>query len=249
MYGARPSVPAMTFCVECGAEGKTYDALCGPCYARKHPVLASRPPFVDVVECAHCGRLEVSGSWVNAEVDDVLPDILSTAVPQTGSASNVVFTHVSRREDDRNRSATVTATGFREDLELVESFQTRVRLRGATCPTCSRLRGGYYESILQLRSQGGTLTEERRAELLALVESLVARRKDRGEEAFVSRIEDVRGGTDVYLSSNGLGHAIAREVASTFHGTVRSSPKLHGQRKGKTVYRVTYVVRLPESGA
>jgi len=49
----------------------------------------------------------------------------------------------------------------------------------------------------------------------------------------------------VYLSSNTVARTIARELADTFRGTIGSSPKLFGRKKGKDLYRVTYVVRIP----
>src|SRR2546430_11148307 len=62
--------------------------------------------------------------------------------------------------------------------------------------------------------------------------------------ACVSRIEEVHGGLDFYLSTNALGKALARELSESFGGSVSSSPKLFGQKQGREVYRVTSLVRL-----
>jgi len=51
----------------------------------------------------------------------------------------------------------------------------------------------------------------------------------------------------VYLSSNSTARTIARALADEFRGTVGASPKLHGRRKGKDLYRVTYLVRIADS--
>jgi len=48
-------------------------------------------------------------------------------------------------------------------------------------------------------------------------------------------------------ATGGLGQAIARALADEFRGTVGASPKLHGRRKGKDLYRVTYLVRIADS--
>src|SRR5439155_173817 len=64
-------------------------------------------------------------------------------------------------------------------------------------------------------------------------------------EAFVSRIEEVHGGLDCYVSTNALAKGLARDLAGAFGGTVTASPKLFGQRQGREVYRVTALVRLP----
>jgi nonsense-mediated mRNA decay protein 3 len=71
----------------------------------------------------------------------------------------------------------------------------------------------------------------------------VERGRDAGE--FVSRTEAVHGGLDFYVSTNGLGMRLAKDVADAFGGTIAASPKLFGQREGKEIYRVTTLVRLP----
>jgi nonsense-mediated mRNA decay protein 3 len=111
---------------------------------------------------------------------------------------------------------------------------------------CNRRRSNYFEGILQVRAEDRPLTEEERGRLVAFVQDAVARRSAKGEEVFISRVEDVRGGADVYLSSNTVTRTIARELADAFRGTVGSSPKLFGRKNGKDLYRVTYVVRIPE---
>src|SRR6266571_3868029 len=72
----------------------------------------------------------------------------------------------------------------------------------------------------------------------------VLRRHLAGPAAFVSRIEEVHGGLDFYLSKNALGKALARELSESFGGSVSLSPKLFGQKQGREVYRVTSLVRL-----
>ncbi len=232
------------FCVECGREGPTHEGLCTVCFPKKHPLV--RPPeTMDAVVCADCGRVETDGEWARVDLDAAIPVLLRARVPVDPSATRYTFTHAARREDDRNFDLTVKCSARVHELEVVESFRTRLRVKREVCPTCSRRRSGYFEGILQVRAEGRPLTPEERDRLVASVETAVARRVGKGEEVFVSKVEHVRGGADVYLSSNALARVIARELADAFHGTVGSSPKLYGRRKGKDLYRVTYVVRIP----
>src|SRR3972149_2616961 len=50
---------------------------------------------------------------------------------------------------------------------------------------------------------------------------------------------------DVYVSSGTGGHAAAKTGAEAFGGQVRASPKIHGRKDGRDLYRVTYHVRIP----
>src|SRR2546426_1172570 len=142
------------FCVECGAEGPTYQGLCARDFLKKHPVVAP-PDVLDLDRCTSCGSFRLASGW--SQID--------------------------------------------RDL------------------TPQEIRG---------------------------VRTFVLARVDRSGDAgaFISRIEDVHGGLDFYLSTNALGKTLAREVSESFGGSVSSSPKLFGQKEGREVYRVTSLVRL-----
>src|SRR5438445_288641 len=98
------------------------------------------------------------------------------------------------------------------------------------------------EGVLQVAADA---REVRPAEVRA-VRTFVTARVDRAgdTDSFVSRIEEVHGGLDFYVSANALGKALARDLSESFGGTVSSSPKLYGQKQGREVYRVTSLVRL-----
>src|SRR2546428_491997 len=131
------------FCVECGAEGPTYQGLCARDFLKKHPVVAP-PDVLDLDRCTSCGSFRLASGRSTLD-----PDLVLARVDRSGD------------------------TG-----------------------------------------------------------------------AFISRIEDVHGGLDFYLSTNALGKTLAREVSESFGGSVSSSPKLFGQKEGREVYRVTSLVRL-----
>jgi 60S ribosomal export protein NMD3 len=230
------------FCVECGTEGPTVDGLCAPCFAKKKPVLVP-PANIDVERCQRCGSLRLGGTWSQVDLDLAIPQALREQVRILPPYRRASFTHVARAEDAANFFLTVKAVGRYEGLEVVQDFHTRLRLKPAVCETCQRKDGRYYEGILQVRATGRDLTPKEDRD----VRTFVAARADRGREDgdFVSRTEDVRGGVDFYVSTNGLAARLAKDLAGTFGGTLTSSPKLFGQREGKEVYRVTTLVRLP----
>jgi len=237
------------FCVECGRDGPTIDGLCADDFRRRHPI-ATPPEAIDAVVCADCGRIETDQGWARVELETAIPGLLRERIPVDPRAARVTFTHTSREEDPRNLDIAAKVAARIEGLDFVESFRVRLRVKRGLCPTCNRRRSKYYEGILQVRAEDRALAHEERDRLVGFVEAAVARRSAKGEEVFISKIEDVRGGADLYLSSNTAARSIARELANAFHGSVGSSPKLYGQKKGKDLYRVTYLVRLrgPSSG-
>src|SRR3989454_6865727 len=231
----------MMFCVECGAEGPTYQGLCARDFLKKHPVVAP-PEVLDLERCTSCGSFRLKSGWSKIDRELALTGLLREAIPRLSPWERVTFTHVAREEDTNNLSLTVKALGRFEDLQSVQDFRVRVRIKPSLCDSCQKQRGRYFEGILQVRGDGRELTSQE----MRGVRTFVIARVDRAGDpaAFVSRIEEVHGGLDFYLSTNGLGKALARELSESFGGNVSSSPKLFGQKPGRRVYRVTSLVRL-----
>src|SRR5947208_1569691 len=230
------------FCVECGAEGPVYEGLCANCFRKRHPIVAP-VEFIDVPRCQSCGSYRLRSGWTKADRDLVIPQLLREAMPPLAPYERLSFTHVAREEDANNLSVRVKAAGRFQELTAVQDFQVRIRIKPSYCDACQKQRGRYYEGILQVRGEDRELAPRE----VRAARTFVAARIDRSEdpEAFVSRIEEVHGGLDFYVSTNALAKGLARDLAGAFGGTVTASPKLFGQRQGREVYRVTALVRLP----
>ena len=229
------------FCVECGKEGPVYEGLCANCFRKRHPVVQP-VEVLDMLRCDSCGSFRLRSGWSKVDRDLALPQLLREAMPPLPPYERVGFTHVAREEDANNLAVTVKAVGRFRDLAPLQDFHLRVRIKPSICDSCQKQRGRYYEGILQVRGEERNLTPREGRD----VRTFVAARLDRSDdtEAFVSRIEEVHGGLDFYLSKNSLAKGLARDIAGTFGGTVSASPKLFGQKEGREVYRVTALVRL-----
>lgn len=231
----------MRFCVECGAEGETLEGLCADDFARRHTLLRA-PERIDLVRCSHCGSIKTNGSWVEVDLQDHVLDLLAARVERDPHVARVRYTHELRPEDERNVAVTAKAVCRVGPWDLVTSLHTRVRFHGGACPTCSKARGGYYVGTIQVRADGRGVTADESRRARDVAERLAA---SGGREQFVSRVEEVRGGLDVLVSTNALAKQVARELARELGGTVTSSATLHTQREGKDMYRATFAVRLP----
>ncbi len=228
----------MTFCVECGREGPTFEGVCADDFCRKH-VLVRAPETVDLVRCVHGAELLVGGEWVVASVEDVLLDLIAASAERDPKVTKVRYTYEVRPQDERNLAVTVKALCTVGPWELVGSFHTRIRIQNGACPTCSKRQGRFFVGTVQVRADGRELTEEESLKAKTIVD-----RSGSGDE-FVSELEDVRGGFDVRVSSNPFAKRLAQDLSRALGGTLGSSATLHTQREGKDQYRSTYVVRLP----
>ena len=91
----------------------------------------------------------------------------------------------------------------------------------------------YYEAIIQLRPFD--------EEVLNFINKQISERKD----VFISKIEKLKTGVDLYLSSQRFAIALGKKLKKSFGGEIKITRKLHtvSKKTGKRVYRVTVLFR------
>lgn len=228
------------FCVECGTEGPTQAGLCANCFAERR-VLLTPPERVDLPRCVHCGSFLVGARWGRIGLSAAVHEALLRTVQVHSAVTSADLTEEIHHEDETNKRIAFHAVLHVEAFDVARDFETKLTLKGATCISCSRQRGSYYEAILQLRGTERPPAEAVRADALRLVEDGIERTPD----AFIMKVQEVRGGTDIYLSSKALAKSLARTLRDTYGAETKSSPKLQTRKDGKDVYRVTYLIRIP----
>jgi nonsense-mediated mRNA decay protein 3 len=125
-------------------------------------------------------------------------------------------------------------------VEIEERGEVEVILKQETCERCSRIAGGYYEGIVQIRAENRIPTEEE----LVMAEKIAY--SSVGEADFVSKERKLKEGVDVYVSSMECGRRISRQIVKKLGGVFSESRKLYGRKDGRNIYRVSFSVRLPE---
>ena len=237
----------MNFCVKCGEEcEESIDGLCISCWLDGRR-LVDLPHHVDLHVCANCGEYDFGGRWVRRDPMVAIQDAAADAVMIVKGADVTSISTSVEEQDPRTFVVTIHAgcdvMGYPADGEA----STIVRVKNTVCRRCSRQLGSYYEAILQIRSASGKLEDAMREEALAMTENSVARQAATNRQLFITKMELVPGGVDVYLSSISLGKAITKELGDAFCAETKESPKLVGQTTdGQDMYRLTYLVRLPD---
>lgn len=224
-------------CASCGSE--TEWDVCGKCYMRRHPVIQ----LDDVIKlkiCPKCGFYQIQGKWRNTGFNEALNSELerSLRVHEDFSVEDIEISHLS----ESTYSITLHGTFRDASAKISKSFE--VRIAKETCYRCSRISGGYYESILQLRADGRNLEELEVQEAKRIVEA-VLQKEIENPKAFVSKIVEKKNGLDIYFGDRNLGRKISRMVAKELGGTMSESKKIAGRKDGVDFYRFTYSVRLP----
>lgn len=224
-------------CASCGSE--TEWDVCGRCYMKKHPVV-QLDNIIRLKTCPRCGFYQVHGKWRNIGFDEALDIELgrSLHVHEDFTVEGVELSQLS----DSTYSITLHGTFRDTPAEISRSFE--VRIARETCYKCSRISGGYYESILQLRADGRSLEELEVQEAKRIVESVLQKELE-NPKAFVSKIVEKKDGLDIYFGDRNLGRKISRMVAKELGGSMSESKKIAGRKDGLDFYRFTYSVRLP----
>lgn len=233
------------FCVECGKEGKTYDSLCAQCFLSRNR-FTEIDDHIDLTRCSHCLEFLIDGDWASFNtMEEAVADIAVRSIKVRDRAS-VESIEVDVRPLDRNNyEAAMGVVVEVEDLKKAENLVATIRVKGASCPKCSKIMGSYFESIIQVRTRDRSMSDEEKDAILSEIEEIVERASEDNRDLFISRLEELHGGFDVYLSSNNLGRSISRELAAAHGAETKESSSLVGKKEGKDVYRITFLVRLP----
>lgn len=232
-------------CIVCGKEEVFLNNLCNDCFSSKHTLTSIKDRF-NLNICYFCASARVKRSWV--EYQD-RPEAIEAAVIrelQVDPMATVVRTDIDLDYlDEHSVNAHATVTLSVEGKELSEELDTLANLTNGVCDNCSRAVGNYYEAIVQIRAQDRPLFQDEHDEMMDLVVKMVGEEKSNDSSVFITKVEELKTGTDFYLSSASTGLNLMRRLSKQYGGKTKQSSKLVGQRDGRDLYRTTYLVRLP----
>ena len=205
-------------CPRCGRDEskvKFIDAFCVDCF---QPRVEAPAKFAYMV-CKSCGMMHLKGEWMPYNAAKVAAYIASKCKGDFTSATydpdNQVMHFIIEKGDSR--------------LE-VERF-TRLDKTVTTCPRCSRMSGGYFEGIIQLRGKKDKAHK--------IADSMIRRLS---RSTFISKTDEKDEGVDIYVGDS---KAVVSMMAELGYRCLITK-KLVGQDEGKTLYRTTFLIRLDE---
>jgi nonsense-mediated mRNA decay protein 3 len=230
-------------CIVCGKNPPALGGLCAPCLGERKRFVEV-PEFCELTLCAHCGSVFKGRRWENSRGEaEELEDAARRALKVSRDEGVTVAARISVKPvNEHNADAAIEAEIRIGKGRLTQSGRTRIRIRRAVCERCSKMHGKYYEAILQVRARGRALTPEE----LALVRSRVAElvKKDDRDD-YVRDEHEVDGGLDFQLGKLLRGKTMVRSLAQELGGKVTESSTLAGNKEGRELFRVTFLLRLP----
>ena len=203
-------------CNRSSNDTKFFGEFCEFC--TKERLGARIPKSAKIMQCKRCGRIKVSGNFV--EKND----------------SNVEAALKKEFKGFLLKLLSYTDTGAIVELELPEQEisglrqEIELKFAKAMCDRCNMQSGGYYEAVFQLRG-----SQEKIERTVERINKFFQK-----NDGFISKVLESDGGYDVYVSS--------KKLATEFVQERRLKPimsyQLYGQRGGKRVYRNIYALHL-----
>ena len=224
--------------------------LCDACYFEDFE-LVDAPERIEVQVCAGCGAVHRGNRWVDVgarDYTDVAVDEVSEALGVHLNAEEVRWGVEPEQVDQNTIRMHCTFAGVVRGVPVEEEVVVPVKIGRGTCDRCGRVAGGSYAATVQVRGRGRTPDPAEEREAVEIAEELVADREADGDrDAFITEITDQPEGTDIKLSTNKLGKAVATRVTDRLGGSYSEAPTLVTEDgDGNEVYRVTFALRLPQ---
>lgn len=233
------------FCVECGKDEPIFrNGTCLSCYL-KHTQFTKGPTILDITICPRCSSYKYKNTWVTEVFDDILKRHIKEAFSISPELQQpVIQTHCT--EQDRVLRCMVSISGSLEGQVITEQHPLTVRIKRITCDICSREAGGYYEAIIQIRTEKRIFQKDELHGLRSTVESLVQQLQKSGKRGlFITDYDENRQGLDFFLSEKTTAFSIAKKIQEQFGGEFKQSASTAGMKDSKQVYRMTYLIRIP----
>ncbi|WP_456487695.1 60S ribosomal export protein NMD3 [Candidatus Alkanophaga liquidiphilum] len=235
------------FCAGCGKRSEElYGGLCKECVLSIFRVETDKIklPDIEVRVCRHCGGFfKESGEL--ADLQGIVRDAVGKKLKAAAKGMHAELRGVDVEIEELRgwgASAAVKLDVNFKGMNLQERRPLRIKFVRRTCKRCSRISGGYFESIVQVRADGRTPSDDE----LFRVEAIAYSALGDGLKDFISKVEKKREGIDFYVGSIEGGRKISKSIVKTLGGRISESKKLYGRKDGREIYRVTFLVRLPK---
>ncbi|MBN1170148.1 hypothetical protein JXA56_03925 [Candidatus Micrarchaeota archaeon] len=203
-------------CPKCGATSNKKDfieSFCVDCY----PANIKCPTKLKIEQCKRCEKIRVAGQWTKYSDAALSSFVMGKCKGPHSEGSYDRETGLAEFRIEREGNIAVIRKNI--ILEIVPVI----------CLQCSRISGGYFQGIIQLR--GSRKKVEEWTGMLY---------KKLKKKTFIAKEEEKHGGLDIYVGNS---KAVV-EILSELRVKATITTKLAGVEQGKRYYRTTFLIRL-----
>lgn len=213
------------FCARCGKKTENlFDGLCEDCFKETNELFYV-PKTIRISVCKNCGKIKVK-KWERKSIDEAIKSFIKV----DGKLKKL---NIKKNQVGNKIFVEIKVFGLvKNKVEKTETKNTTVIIEKKLCDVCGKIRGGYYEAVIQLRSDD----EEKIKKYLMSVKNIVE--KNNGA---LTKVEKNKNGVDLYITPKNLVDKIIRNVP---HTEVKKSYTLVTKKDGKNLYRMTALLRV-----
>jgi nonsense-mediated mRNA decay protein 3 len=229
-------------CIVCDKNPAVIRGLCGECLSNH--VQITTVGSVDVTMCPKCDSYKIGNSWSRGKVEDGLSRKLEEHLVRKDPKVTVRVRKdniILRRLDSRIDFHTETQTDNVSVPGRSMSIPSKILLN--SCPTCNKISGSYYESIIQLRTYTTDYSKIIDT-VLANISNMLDNLDSSASDSFVSKITRVKEGVDIYLGKKTDGIKLTKYIHDHYFSETTITKKLAGRGDGGDLYRYTNLVRI-----
>ncbi len=234
-------------CPKCGKPTEQLiDNVCSECYF-KHFELAELPLVLHAKICSRCGALFDRGRWMDeGDLDEIVIQTVEAHLMVHDQADDIEIYIDHRKLTPYIYRIRVDVDAQIQGKTAHKELKCEVRIIREACDRCSRMSGGYFEGILQLRADGRIPSAEEIRLCKQIADNVVEKMRQKGDRlSFITDSIDLKEGTDLYVGSANTCRHICKGIIAKIGGSYSQSPTLFGQKDGKDIYRTTFAMRLP----
>ncbi len=221
------------FCPQCG---KTTDklhgsrGLCSQCYTDEKD-LVEIPGKISVERCSSCGRFKIKHEWRDLSMEELVFAALKKYL-ENGVEFDIAYHPVKN-----DIALDITVSTDLDGETISQEKHAKITFETVQCKTCSRFYSGYFTVVFQLR---GDQAEDVLEGVLEHGQNLTWENR----KHFVSKVEKVKNGFDLYLSTREISKHLLNYLEQRYNTEVKRSKKLYGVVNDREVYRDTVLCRL-----
>ncbi|MCD6371674.1 MAG: hypothetical protein J7L39_03070, partial [Candidatus Aenigmarchaeota archaeon] len=119
--------------------------------------------------------------------------------------------------------------------KITEEKTIGIKFKNITCAECQRRISEYYGTKIQIRGNFS-------GDILNKIKDFLSKMKRK--DAYISKVEELKEGIDLFVPSKSIGRQIANYIKRRYEVKVLITRKLYGLKDGKKVYKDTILVRF-----
>ncbi|MDD1655670.1 MAG: 60S ribosomal export protein NMD3, partial [Methanomicrobiales archaeon] len=200
-----------SFCPRCGAPAA--DGICDRCRAGGTKWL-SLDPRVTCIHCPTCGSLRHGSIWTDMPCsrEELADRLVRSALHLHPDLTDPQIALAVRDLSPTRSVAEVRVAGHLYGQPVEETSRVEIAWKGEQCDRCSRISGGYYEGVVQVRADRRETSRHEREVAERIAVQVEDAHQAAGERlAFISGVEEEEG-LDIIVGSHRMGQEIARQV-------------------------------------